>query len=338
MKLTHFARIGVPIACCVTLAFAAQAPAKTVPSHLRVLTSSGKVLADHVQYTGKTAFRASKKADCFGSPSSAKRYRLGSANALGLLVDAERLARALEPVLITDAFFEDFGSMGVCGIGGRRAPFVPFDPENPQPTPYWYIAHDHTGATTGPDQLSLSAGDDVLYYLTKGTEAGSPDQLSLDAPKVVKNAKPFKVTVYVYDAGTGKRTPAEGAKVRGETTNAAGKATIAPNGEGNLVLRATRGDDVPSAKAKVCVGDDCGSPRGELILGSPRRDQIEGTKLADRIKPGGGRDVVEAGAGDDTVVATGKGRDVIDCGPGDGDVARISGRDRARNCEKVVRA
>jgi hypothetical protein len=282
MKLTHLARIGVPIACCATLAF----------------------------------------------PSSAKRYKLGSANALGALVDAERLVRALKPVLITDAFYEDFGSMGVCGIGGKKAPFVPFDPEDPQPTPYWYLAHDHAGATTGPDQIQLSPGADVLYYLTKGTEPGSPDQLALDVPRAVKNVKPFKVTVYAYDAGTGKRSPAAGASVGGETTNAAGKATITPAGDGAITLRATRGDDVPSSRERVCVGDQC-SPKGELILGSPKADKIKGTGRSDRIKAGGGNDRVEAGDGVG---------DAINCGPGKKDVAIVDRTDRARKCEKVIRA
>lgn len=322
------------------LALAAPALAATVPSNLRVLTASGKTLADHVQYTGPTKIQASKKADCFGSPSSNESYQLDDANALGLLTDAERLHNSLEPVLITDSFFADFGSFGVCGIGGEIAPFVPFDPDNPKPTPYWYLAHERVAASAGPNQLPLEQGDDVLYYLTEGTEPGPPLELGLEAPTALREPQVFRVKVYEYNPANGKRSPASGAEVAGRTTDKAGRAKFGPGDippSGRLVLQATRGQDVPSSRQVLCVGEDC-EPKGELILGSPKRDQIGGTEDADRIKPGGGRDAVKAGAGNDRIVAKRGGRDTVDCGAGDEDSAKVDRKDKVRNCEQVKRA
>lgn len=330
MKLTQPARIGLPIALAVLTCALAVTPAaaKTVPTHLRVLTSSGKVLADHIQHTGPTAFRASKDADCFGpdSPSSNKRHKTTSASALSSLVDAQRLRRSLRPVLITDAFLDSFGA-GVCSIGGHGAPSGSFA--------YWYVAHDHRASSVGPAQ-EVGAGDDVLYYLTKGTEEGSPAELELRAPRKVGPEGPFEVTVVSYDPGTGKRVPAEGAAVGGQSTDAQGKATIDPDGRKRLKLQATRGDDVPSNRALVCVGLDC-APKGELYLGSPKRDKIKASRRADKIVPGGGRDGVKAKAGDDKINAQGGGRDRINCGSGD-DVARVDRKDVVVNCERVQRA
>lgn len=340
MNLTQLTRTGALLACIAAVGvFAAPAVAKTVPSHLRVVTAAGKTLTDHIQYTGKTKVRASKKADCFGSPSSNNRYKLDGANALGLLSDAQSLRRKLAPVLITDAFFGDFGSFGVCGIGGKIAP-------SGFPAPYWYVAHNYVGASAGANQSPLSSGDRVLYYLTKGNEAGAPDELELTAPRQVGNGDVIHVRVFVRDSGTGERSPAKGASVGGSETNAQGRVAFAANEPGVLPLVATRGDDVPSAKRHVCISagkgkgaatatvSGCRSPRGELILGSHKRDKIKGTGRADRIKAGGGRDHVNARGGDDRVTTKGGGRDVVDCGKGD-DVAKVDAKDKTRRCETV---
>jgi hypothetical protein len=57
------------------------AAASTKWADLRVVTHTGRTLAEFRQYTGSTTVRASTKGDCFGSPSTNKRYTMGDANA-----------------------------------------------------------------------------------------------------------------------------------------------------------------------------------------------------------------------------------------------------------------
>jgi hypothetical protein len=141
------------------------------------------------------------------------------------------------------------------------------------------------------------------------------DELALQARARAKPDSTVAVRVWAYDA-TGKRTPAAGAAVGGETTDAQGRATVDAPAKGTLKLRAERGADIPSARLSVCVTAKGGCParRGKKIVGSARADRVKGTKGPDTIAvKGGGRDSVRCGAGRDRVSADRNDRVARDC-------------------------
>lgn len=295
--------IGAIVTMILVAAPAAEAKSKY--TDIRVVTNAGDTLADHRQYTEKVRVRASRKADCFGemNPSSNRRYKLETPNVLGALIDSSRLDSDLKPLRITDAFVDDGFGFGVCDIGGVETSGFS----------YWYSSANGAGATTGPDLIPVQKGDENLWYLTTGNEAGFPAELSVDAPVRVLTNDPFTVTVTrLLPDGTSE--PAEGVSVGGETTGSDGTAEVTA-GEGTTKLVATGGpDDVFSQTVEVCAAATlaaCPEARGIRIYGS-RGD--------DRIRSAPGDDVIRCAGGDDVVV--GAQRD-----------DRI-----AKSCEKVKRA
>jgi hypothetical protein len=302
---------AVSFACAAAVAAVVPATATaTIPVNLRVLTHSGKTLADYVQYTGSTTVQASRKARCFGSgnPSSNHRYKLKGASLLSVLADAARHDARVRPLLLTDAFASQGFGLGVCGIGGYVA----------QGASFWYEAADAVSASTGPNLVKLRRGDSALWYLTSGSESGFPNELVLHAPVRVRANQPYSVRV-VRIASDGTRAPASGVTVSGATapTDANGTTTEPGTTAGATRLRATgTADDIPSEVSRVCVSSNlskCPAKRGRRIFGTPGADRI--------VLKRGGADHVKCGPGRDVVVAH----------RGDGD-DRI-----AKSCEKVIR-
>jgi len=296
---------------------------------LRVVTHTGRTLAEFRQYTGATTVRASDKADCFGSgnPSSNKRYRLRGANALGIVKDAVASDADLRPLRINDAFVDDGFGLGVCGIGSFETHGLS----------YWYLTHNRVAGSTGPDQIPLHNGDEVLWYFTSGAESGFPSELVLRAPAAVKPGQGFKVKVLDLKSN-GTRHPAAGAKVKGGgktlgTTDSAGEleATLSSS----TMLHATRGvDDVFSNHVGVCVNRDlsrCPNAHGKRILGSDHPDEIQGTRGWDVIRARGGRDEVDLRDGGRDRVLCGGGRDRVIVKRGDHDDSI------GASCERVVK-
>lgn len=322
MPTRSVVRLARPIFACaavVLLTVPAAAGAKTkVGANLRVVGPSGQSLTQHVQYTAGVQVPTDPNAVCFGPDTggSGARVKLTGATALGLVQDGGSVDRDLRPLSVTDAF--DFG-LGVCGIGGFQ----------PQGAASWYLKHDHAGAQVGGDQLKVTKGDDVLWYLAPTFPY--PPELGLEAPGRADPGTDVTVEVSEY-ADDGTQTPAAGATVSGAaapvTTDAQGRATV-PVGSGNVRLRATRGADIPSNEAAVCVSEavrDC-APQQE-IAGTAKPDQIKGTGLADKIK---------ARARNDLVRAAGGGPDRVNCGAGKRDVAAVDSDDTTKACEKVKR-
>ncbi len=311
------ARLVLACAAVVMLTIPAVAGAKTnVGADLRVVGPSGQTLTQLVQYTASVKVPTDPNALCFGPDTggSGARVKLTGPTALGLVQDGTGADRDLRPLSVTDAF--DFG-LGVCGIGGFQA----------QGTASWYLKHNHAGAQVGGDQLQVGKGDDVLWYLAPTFPY--PPELGLEAPGRADPGTDVTVEVSQY-ADDGTQTPAAGATVSGGTapvtTDLQGRATVSV-GSGNATLRATRGADIPSNEATVCVSDtgrDC-SPQQE-IAGTAKPDKIKGTELADRIT---------ARARNDLVKARGGGPDRINCGAGRRDVAVVDADDTVRACEKV---
>jgi hypothetical protein len=311
------------------LVLSAPAAASTKWADVRVVTHTGRTLAEFRQYTGAVTVRASRKADCFGAdnPSSGKRYRLKDPNALGILKDGTASDRSLRPLLITDAFVDDGFGLGVCSIGAFDT--VDFS--------YWYLAVNRVAASTGANQTTLRNGDKVLWYLTSGNETGLPKELSLSGPASAKPGRPFTVRATRF-ASDGKSSPAAGVSVTADgkpvgKTGPDGELTATLPASATLQATGTR-NDAPSNRVDVCVSADsgrCPDAHGKTIYGSDHADLIKGTRGPDRISARGGADVVNLRSG---------GEDRVNCGGGNDEVILDRGdRDDhiASSCERVSR-
>jgi hypothetical protein len=298
--------------------------ANKVGADIRVVTADGETLVDQRQYTGTEKVRTSPKADCFGDGTggSGDKVSVPGPTALGAVSDAAEYTRALNPILLTDAF--DFG-IGICGFGGVVAP----------QTGYWYLKVDHVGSMTGGDQTVLNGGEDVLWYLIEDFNAPMPAELELEAPDSVKPGQDIKVRVFEYD-DTGARSPAAGAEVGGVLTDAQGKATV-PQAGATTRLIARRDGDIPSRALDVCSEQaisDC--PNGHVLKidGSDAKDRISSDKRPVVINAYGGKDKIDLRASNNSappIVKCGTGKDVVTVSPGQEFTAR-------RSCERVKTA
>jgi hypothetical protein len=245
--MTRSIRLAAVCALALTMALAAagSAAAAKVRANLRVATG-GKVLAEETLSTGTTKLPTSPKADCLGAGTggSGKPAVVKGATALGLLGDASKRNASLRPLLLTDHF--SFG-LGICGVGGNVA----------SGEASWYLKVNHRNPNVGGDSAKLSAGDDVLWYLSPTFPY--PDELVLSSPRKATAGKPFTVRVFAYD-DKGRRRPAAGAKVTGaaQPTGSDGRTEVTLRHPALVVAR--DGDDIPSNRAAVCVGGRC--PRG----------------------------------------------------------------------------
>ncbi len=322
---TRFTALLSSIALISLCLLTGSAAAKTKPVDFRVITSSGKTLAEYEQFTGATTAKADKRADCFGedNPSSNKSYKLGGASTLSALIDAKSHDSNLSPLRLTDAFVDDGFGFGVCRIG--EFPTSGFS--------YWYVANEYEAGTTGPDLIPVHSGDHVLWYLTNGNEPGFPNELELKAPVRAKSGEQFTVKV-VRHLSDGSTEPAAGVAVGGGETGPDGKASLLSGPTDTDRLQATGADDdVPSNTERVCVANklsDCSAHRGKTIYGSSRADKITGSK---------GKDKIGAGSGSDTINVSSGGPDKVVCGSGKDTVIRAEHQSGLvlKGCEKVKR-
>src|SRR5918994_1863694 len=317
-RRTALRPIGLTLACAVAMSLTvpalAGAKSKTVGAELRVVAPTGQSLAQLVQYTGTVKVPTDRDALCFGQGSggSGAPVKLSGPTALGAVQDASATARDVRPLSVTDAF--DFG-LGVCGIGGFQA----------QGSASWYLKNNHAGAQVGGDQLAVKKGEEVLWSLAPSFPY--PPELALEAPARAEPGSQIQVEVVQY-ADDGASSPAAGATIGGggsaATADAQGRASVEV-GSGDVTLRATRGADIPSNEARVCVAESAGECAGqELIAGTGKPDKVKGTKLADKIK---------AKARNDRVKARGGGPDKVNCGSGKRDVAIVDSDDTTKACE-----
>jgi hypothetical protein len=325
-RFRHGAAFAAAIA--VVLACTGSAAAQTKFAKLRVVTHTDRTLAEFRQYTGSTTVRSSRKADCFGSPSRDKRYRMDSPNALGIVKDALASDRALRPLVLSDAFVDDGFGLGVCSLGGFET--VGFR--------YWNLIVDHVTASTGASLTPVHNGDRILWYFTSGSEpASGPRELVLRAPASATPGDPFRARVLRFTA-RGRSSPAAGVAVmagdrRLGTTDADGEVRVRLARTARLEATGTP-NDIPSNHVAVCVNANenrCPKAHGELMYGSSHADRIKGTRGWDRIKARGGADVVDLRSGGRDRVSCGGGRDRVIVGRGD------RNDDIASSCERVSR-
>jgi hypothetical protein len=286
----------------------AAAAAKTVPVHVRVLSTGGNVLADQVQYTGPTSVPTTRGADCFGAGTggSGKPAKVPGTTALGVLGDAARTDGDLRPLSISDHF--DFG-LALCGVGGHVA----------KGSKSWYLKVNHVDPQLGGDSVRVRRGDEVLWYLAPSYPY--PDELELLAPGRAEKGVPFAVRVFAFD-DAGKRSPAGGVKLPGADlpTGSDGRTTVQL--DRSTLLTARMGKAIPDA-ARVCVGASCAAKPAQTLAGSSGHDVIAGSAGPDRVLASGGPDRVDVRGG---------GADTVDCGAGR-DVVVLDASDRARRCE-----
>lgn len=288
----------------------------SVPVDLRVVDSSGGVLADLTQYTDTTKVKTDRKADCLGAGGSGEKVKIKGSTALGAVIDGASYGDDdLNPLSISDG--SDFG-LGVCGIGGEVAPSSGF----------WFLKHDREASFTGGESTKVKRGDQVTWYLDPDFNDAPPLELELVAPARTTVGTPTQVQVFEYD-DTGARVPAAGVSVTGasEPTDAAGTTTVSLPSDGDD-LEAARGGAITDS-APICVEaqlSDCPKEPGTIIGGS--RDD-------DEIADGDGDDSISMGAGDDEANTRDGFADDVSCGSGKDKVKADREDEIAKNCEKV---
>lgn len=325
-RLRTFVVLCLATACA--LAAATTATAATTHSKLRV-EATGSTLDAGTNYSNG-AIRTQNSSAC--GPRNSARERLRGANAMALVGHASKVNRRLRPFRTSDTFGSQAGLV-VCEVGsfkgfGNRA---------------WLLRVNHRFASVSGDRTRVGRGDEVLwYYANFNTGRNAGDELGLrQVPAAVRPGQQFQVRALSY-AADGSARPAAGVKVTGAPrTNANGvTAVTARSTPGTMLIRGTRGNDVPTEPLAVCVARDlarCPDRRGETYIGTPRADDIRGGAGPDVIRPRGGRDVVSSRRGDDVVRVRGGGRDRVNCGAGR-DVVKADTDDRvAANCEVVRR-
>jgi len=190
-------RIRPALLALLGLLLLAPAASANVTAHLRVLTPN-KVLdpgTDYIVDQGVTV-PTRPDADCFGPPGgSGAEYTYDKPNPLSLLATAGRTDKSVAPLLLTDQF--GFG-LGICGIGGKEAEAG---------KSFWYFKSDHQESTVGADQVELSNGDEVLFYLAPDRfPEPNPAELELRAPAGVEAGQPFTAKVIEHSCVTDQDT------------------------------------------------------------------------------------------------------------------------------------
>ena len=324
----------IALAASVGILVPASASADDVVANVRVLTPN-KTLEPGASYvTGTESLKTDPNARCFigGVGGSGDRVRMEGATALGLVRSARDWNQALDPISVTDEF--GFG-LGVCGIGGKKG----------NADRFWALTLNHVDPAMSGDQVQVSDGDEVLWYLTT-----FPPPAELEITEWPAGAAPgtVSVTVVEHSCTTDSEPPFEvhcttetdidGATIEGGDSPAVTTDGVAqvPVSSGQVDLRATLGTDIASNVADVCVSGtpgDCPAsddPHGATIYGRDRADRFPGTPGWDRIK---------AGAGDDRVDLTDGGVDHVNCGGGHDRVRIVASDDDdhvSQNCERVI--
>jgi hypothetical protein len=131
------------------------------------------------------------------------------------------------------------------------------------PYTYWGFFVNGVSPSVGGCQKQVAAGDDVVWAYAN---YGDP-LLRLGAPSKAAAGESFTVTVDQTDGSNGTYTPAVGATVSGQTTDAGGHATLSFGDAGTHRFKATRTSpaSIRSNAAAVCVyvpgSGDCGTDR-----------------------------------------------------------------------------
>ena len=164
-------------ACALALALVLCLPRprrpRSVTAQLRVLGSSGNVLAERpLGIAGQVSVRTSPRATCFGAGTggSGKARDDKGATPLGVLLRASQHDRSAAPAAVTDAF--SFG-LALCDVGGSRA----------TKKLSWYLKIDHASPSVGGEAARVSPGDEVLWALAP---LSLPGRARAERPRVTR--------------------------------------------------------------------------------------------------------------------------------------------------------
>jgi len=242
VSLRLFAVCTMALFLLLSISTAAPAARKGPVASLRVVGAGGRLLDEDSFGLTPVSIKASPRATCFGvgTGGSGKAVSVKSPTALSMLVQASKSTPALRPLQLTDAF--SFG-LGLCNVGRSKA----------TKKLSWYLKVDHVNPEFGGDSVKVHAGDEVLWALEPFPY---PQELSLEAPRVVTAGEPFEVQVFGYNQ-KGKRKPVAGAVVTGASapTGSDGRATVTLQKAQTLFAR--HGKDIPSNGAFVGAGVLC---------------------------------------------------------------------------------
>lgn len=310
--------LGAALAACALLVVPGVASAAAPPiSKLRV-EARGQALSPGVFYVNNTARLATSTSQCGGSGQT---RTVRGPSAIGIVDYAQETNRALAPFFVSDQY--SFGLI-VCRIGNAGA----FNSNEA-----WLYKVNHITAQVGADQYKLSRGDQVLWYFANfATGANTGDELGLVAPPRVRAGSPFTVKAIAYD-GDGRGRVVPGATISGgdasKVTGPDGKARVTLSRDGTKRLRASRGNDIPSAPTAVCANrtlSRCPEQRTEFIVGTDRPEPIAGTAAPDLVYARGGDDQIDVRYG---------GVDGVSCGPGNDNVLATDADRLGSNCERL---
>jgi len=115
--------------------------------------------------------------------------------------------------------------------------------------PYWGLFVNYLSSPSGGCQTRVSAGDGVQFLYGS---FGQPLLELSGTPAKAATGEAFEVNVVQHD-GNGAVAPAPGATMAGQTTGAAGRATVSFDSPGVKRFKATRADAVRSNAQEVCV-------------------------------------------------------------------------------------
>jgi alpha-glucosidase len=160
-----------------------------------------------------------------------------------------------------------------------------------------------------------------------------------EGPGHAKVASPLGLLPYFFRCGERPFEPPRAC----ESIDGTNRDDVLRGGGGDERIRGRRGNDtIDGGRGNDCLdagpGDDrtAGGSGGDLIFPGRGADRVLAGAGNDAVRGGPGRDRIAAGSGSDWIRVSGGGADVVDCGAGD-DVVLLTGRDRARNCERVER-
>ena len=314
-------------ACLSAAVLPSAAAAKPALAELRVEGPSGTLDPGTWYVTDTEQIRRSKPGDaCIRD---AGRLEFAGPTALGIVQTGSESNAALRQVRVR---LDEAGPF-MCEIGdisGR--PFG--DPNGFSGWTFWFGG---AAGSSSADLVPLADGDRVLWVFSDYGDAmtNTGDSLELlDVPAFDEDGS-FEVRVVAHSFD-GETSPADGVAIAGAsaTTALGGGRYMVTVPQGQTVLTATRGADIPSNHVTACVepdAADCPREHGRTIFGSPDRDRLAGT---------GGWDRIDGNAGNDRINIRGGGRDRVDCGGGTDTVLRKGEDDDdkiKRNCERIRR-
>ncbi len=239
--MTKYTRIAWAVACATLLATPALGLGASATMRVEGATST---LIPRHQANIPPAGSTTLLADSFDSNT----ISVPSDSATALLV--RMLADANVPVSFDVSVYEGRTSTFITRIGPDAMPGSGFIWGT---SPWWKIKVNHKAASVGTDDITLAAGDDVLWAFGDGSEK----ELALSGPSTpLPVGTPFTVTVATYNDNAARASGA-GATV------SYGDQRVTADASGTATLTSVSGVQTITAEAPRAIRDSaraCGYP------------------------------------------------------------------------------